>query len=94
MEAEGLLAVLCKIGAERGRDGASSGSLCRRRLDSLRSAPSSVGELDDGLSTYWHFKRRSRHDKHGSPGMSIWHRILRERHLVQAGTLCERYGLV
>jgi hypothetical protein len=71
MEAEGLLAVLCKIGAERGRDGASSGSLCRRRLDSLLSPPSSVGELLVEVSTYWHFKRRSRHDRHGSPGMSM-----------------------
>ena len=24
--------------------------------------------------------------------MSMWQRILRDRHLVQAGTLCERYG--
>jgi hypothetical protein len=81
------------MGAERGRDGASSGSLCRRRLEGLLSLPSSVGELVVELSTYWHFRRRSRHDRHGSPGMSMWHRILRERHRVQAGTLCERYGL-
>jgi hypothetical protein len=94
IEAEGLLVALCKIGADRGRDGPSSGSLCRRRLDGLRSPPSSVGELlVVVLSIYWHLRRLSRQDRQGSPGMSIWHLILRERHLVQAGTLCERYGL-
>jgi hypothetical protein len=72
MDADGLFVDLCKIGAERGRGGPSSGSLCRRRLEGLRSPPSSIGELlAVVLSIYWHFSRLSRHDRHGSPGMSM-----------------------
>lgn len=72
MDAEGLLLFLCKIGADRGLEGPSSGSLCRRRFASLPLPPSSVGELLAVVfSMYWHFKRLSRHDRHGSPGMSM-----------------------
>ena len=52
MDAEGLLTFLCKIGAARGLDGPSSGSLCRRRFEGLLSEPSSVGELVLEPSTY------------------------------------------
>lgn len=72
MEADGLLLILCNTGTDRGLSCASSGSLCRRRLDGRRSPFSSVGELVVELSTYWHLSRLSRHDRHGSPGISMW----------------------
>jgi hypothetical protein len=45
MDAEGFVLCLCNIGAERGREELSSGSLCRRRFAGLPLPPSSVGEL-------------------------------------------------
>jgi hypothetical protein len=91
MLAEGWVDGLWSTGAERGLVGYCSLStpLLRRRFFEFSLSPDNVL---DGCSMYWHLSRRSRQERHGSPGMSMWQRIFRDRQRVHAGTLCERYG--
>ena len=74
IEAEAFVEGLCSIGADKDLvipSPAASFWFRRGRFGVLISPFSSGGVEPLGVSAYWHFRRRSLQDKHGSPGISI-----------------------